>query len=309
MSAPVKLAAFVLGLAALFGVAVGVGSAVGPVGPLGAAAADDGHDDGPAAAGGHGAGSGAEPAVPAHLPKGLQVAQDGYALDLTADALPAGPATPASFRILGPDGAPVREYETTHDEDLHLIAVRRDLTGFQHVHPERAADGTWRTTVALRPGPWRLFADFTPAGTGRNLTLGADLAVAGDFAPQPLPPPSATAEVDGYAVTLEGDLVSGRETELTLTVTRDGRPVTDLQPYLAAYGHLVVLRDGDLAYLHVHPVGEPGDGATAPGPRISFATTAPSAGSYRLFLDFRHGDVVRTAAFTAVAGNPQGGHR
>ena len=55
----------------------------------------------------------------------------------------------------------------------------------------------------------------------------------------------------------------GQESELTLSVSRDGRPVTDLQPYLGAYGHLVVLRDGDLAYLHAHPVDE-ADGASAP---------------------------------------------
>ena len=81
---------------------------------------------------------------------------------------------------------------------------------------------------------------------------------------------------------------------------RDGRPVTDLQPYLEAYGHLVALRDGDLAYLHVHPLGSPGDGTTAPGPAITFAAAVPSEGAYRLFLDFRHGDEVRTAEFTAT---------
>jgi hypothetical protein len=76
--------------------------------------------------------------------------------------------------------------------------------------------------------------------------------------------------------------------------------VRDLQPYLAAYGHLVVLRDGDLAYLHVHPTGKPGDGTTRPGPDVHFMTTAPSAGTYRLFLDFRHGGFVRRAAFTVT---------
>ncbi len=79
--------------------------------------------------------------------------------------------------------------------------------------------------------------------------------------------------------------------------------MTDLQPYLAAYGHLVALRDGDLAYLHVHPAGEPGDGTTAPGPDITFYATAPSPGDYRLFLDFQHGDVVHTAEFTVRAGD------
>ena len=89
---------------------------------------------------------------------------------------------------------------------------------------------------------------------------------------------------------------------LTVSVSRDGRPVTDLQPYLGAYGHLVALREGDLAYLHVHPDGEPGDGRTAAGPEVAFHVEAPSDGAYRLFLDFRHGDEVRTAEFTMTAG-------
>ena len=93
----------------------------------------------------------------------------------------------------------------------------------------------------------------------------------------------------------------GEESELSFQVSTGGRPVTDLQPYLGAYGHLVVLRAGDLAYLHVHPAGEPGDGVTEPGPDVSFLSTAPSAGTYRLFLDFRHGDAVHTAAFTVEA--------
>jgi hypothetical protein len=185
---------------------------------------------------------------------------------------------------------------------MHLFAVRRDLTGFQHVHPDLAPDGTWSSPLELTPGSWRLFADFDPAGDDPALTLGTDVAVAGNHDPQPLPEPSTTAEVDGYTVTLDGQLVPGQESQLTLSVSRDGQPVTDLQPYLAAYGHLVALRDGDLAYLHVHPAGEPGDGVTQPGPDVTFYATAPSAGDYRLFLDFQHGDVVRTAEFTVRAG-------
>ncbi len=295
MTTPVRLALFVAALAAVFGLTVGAGSLVGPVGP--AVAEEPMTDHGAAVEEPHG--GGAAPA--AHTPKGLQTAQDGYALVLDRPALPAGAATELSFRVLDPEGRPLTAYESSHDEDLHLIAVRRDLTGFQHVHPALAADGTWRTPLALTPGEWRVFADFVPAG-GEGLTLGTDLSVAGDYSPEPLPGPSRTAEVDGYTVTVTGDLTAGEETELTLSVAKDGAPVTDLQPYLAAYGHLVVLRDGDLAYLHVHPTGEPGDGRTPPGPDVRFATTAPSAGTYRLFLDFRHGDVVRTAEFTAVVG-------
>ena len=129
----------------------------------------------------------------------------------------------------------------------------------------------------------------------------------GTYEPVPLPEPATIAQVvDGYEVTLAGDLMPGQASELTLTVSKDGAPVTDLQPYLAAYGHLVALRAGDLAYLHVHPAGEPGDGVTPAGPGITFYATAPSAGDYRLFLDFQHAGVVRTAEFTLHAGETPG---
>jgi hypothetical protein len=299
MNTPAKLGVYTLGLIAVFGAAVGVGNAVGPAGSTEAPHVSAAHAD----ADEHGRAPGVSTdSQSTELPGGLQISANGYTLEV-ADTLPAGEATPVSFRVLGPDGQPVTAYDTAHDEDLHLIAVRRDLTGYQHVHPDLAADGTWTAPLDLAAGDWRLFADFDPAGDDAALVLGADLGVAGTYTPQPLPEPSATAEVDGYTVSLDGELEPGRESELTLSVGRNGQPVTDLQPYLAAYGHLVALRDGDLAYLHVHPAGEPGDGTTAPGPDITFYATAPSAGDYRLFLDFQHGDVVRTAEFTVRAGD------
>jgi hypothetical protein len=94
---------------------------------------------------------------------------------------------------------------------------------------------------------------------------------------------------------------------LTARVTKDGEPVTDLQPYLGAYGHLVALRKGDLAYLHVHPDGHPGDGTTRPGPDVVFYADVPSEGTYRLYLDFRHQGMVRTAAFTLSATDDRAG--
>jgi hypothetical protein len=115
------------------------------------------------------------------------------------------------------------------------------------------------------------------------------------------------ANVDGYRVRLNGELLPGQPSTVTVTVTKDGREVNDLQPYLGAYGHLVALRDGDLAYLHVHPDGVPGDGRTAAGPAVTFHAEVPSRGTYRLFLDFRHEDTVRTAEFTvATTSTPQG---
>lgn len=327
MNTPMKLGLFAAGLVIAFGAAAGVGNAIGPIGSTGeiaqhgaghagadttdstaahgagsAASTESGSDEAAGgAAGDHAAHGSAAEAAAEEIPEGLMLSQHGYTLALAQVSLPAGEAVPFAFQVLGPDGSPVTSYEQTHDKDLHLIAVRRDMTDFQHVHPELAEDGTWKSSLDLTAGQWRVFADFAPTEHGQAMTLGVDLAVAGDYDPQPLPEPAAAAGVDGYTVTLDGELRAGRETELTLSVSRDGQPVTDLQPYLAAYGHLVALRDGDLAYLHVHPAGAPGDGTTEPGPDITFYATAPSRGDYRLFLDFQHEGVVRTAEFTAAA--------
>ncbi|GAA3246315.1 hypothetical protein GCM10010469_02150 [Streptomyces labedae] len=238
----------------------------------------------------HGAHGGAQPG-------GLSVSENGYTLELDSTILAAG-LQPVSFRVIGPDGQAVTEFVPEHEKELHFIAVRRDTAGFQHVHPVRDEKGTWSTELALEAGDWRFFADIHPAGHDGTMTLGIDAAVAGPYDPRPLPEATGMARVGEYTVALDGELLPGEASELTLTVSRNGRPVTDLQPYLAAYGHLVALRVGDLGYLHVHPEGEPGDGTTAPGPEIAFMAVAPSAGTYRLYLDFQHDDVVRTAEFT-----------
>jgi hypothetical protein len=293
---PLKLAAFALGLVVVFSAALGLGNIAGPSvaskATDSAAHAGTGHDN-------------AEESTGVDVPAGLQITQDGYRLQPLSTALATGAAQPFEFRIIGPDGAPVTRYTTSHDKDLHLIVVRRDLSGFQHVHPALNADGVWSIPLAVPvAGQYRVFADFQPAGHERGLTLGADVPAPGDYRPRALPAASRTATVDGYTVTLEGDLRPGSSSKLTLSVAKDGKPVTDLQPYLGAYGHLVALRDGDLAYLHVHPDGAPGDGRTAAGPQVTFYAEVPSDGSYRLYLDFQHAGKVRTAEFTAVAGTP-----
>jgi hypothetical protein len=131
------------------------------------------------------------------------------------------------------------------------------------------------------------------------------VAVAGDFEPADLRSDDRSASVETpegtYTVTLEGDTAPGAGTVLTTRVELDGEQVTDLEPYLGAFGHLVAIRAGDLGYLHVHP--EEGE----PGPAIDFATGFPTPGTYRLFLDFQHRGVVHTAAFTVESGGAPGG--
>ena len=99
------------------------------------------------------------------------------------------------------------------------------------------------------------------------MTLGIDLHVPGDVAsPSPLQR-TTTAMVDGYEVELDGDLVPGEDSEITVTVRLAGT-VVETEPYLGAAGHLVALRDGDLAYLHVHPLA-------ADGAPVRFADRRP----------------------------------
>lgn len=239
-------------------------------------------------------------ATQVNLPGGLASSQNGYTFEPVTTTLRAGMNEAFSFRIIGPDDRPVTEFDVAHEKRMHLIVVRRDTSGFQHIHPEQGAEGLWTVPLTLpEAGSYRAFADFAPAG-GDPAKLGVDLTVAGNFRPVGYAP-ARVSTVDGYEVRLGGDLVPGEASKVTLSVSKDGKPVTDLQPYLGAYGHLVALRQGDLAYLHVHPEGEPGDGKTAPGPEVVFYTEVPSIGDYRLFLDFQHGGKVRTAEFTVTA--------
>jgi hypothetical protein len=142
---------------------------------------------------------------------------------------------------------------------------------------------------------WRLYADFTTTGPdGRQVaaTLGGYLAVPGDYAPAPLPPPARETAVGEFTVTYEGSLQVGATTPLPLRVARAGQPVTHLDRYLGAHGHLVMLRAADLAYLHVHPEEQLAEAA------VKFWVAAPSPGRYRAYFDFSVDGVVRTAEFT-----------
>ena len=225
---------------------------------------------------------------------GLAVADGGLRLEVDRPELRRGREQTLSFRVVNYDGETVRDYDVTHEKRMHLIVARRDLTGFQHLHPVMAADGTWSTRVTLPDaGSYRLFADFSYGGEAT--TLASDLRVDGDADLQPLPAPRATAVSDGgYDVRLDSSGASaGEESELRFTITRDGRPV-DTEPYLGAGGHLVALREGDMAFLHVHPDDE--------GQAVGFAATFPTEGRYRLFLQFKHAGRVQTVAFTQEVG-------
>lgn len=294
MRTSTKVATFTAALAATFAGALGLGQAIGA--PVQAAGDHSIHSEGPAAAP-------AGAAAAESMPPGLQVSQSGYTLGDISAPPRAGEAGKLSFSILDGAGSPVKDFDELHEKKLHLIILRQDTSDFKHVHPELDGQGVWSMDWSWdSSGTYKVYADFQPSGLGRNITLARSADVAGDFAPVPLPAFSTTDDTDGYQVKLNGSLQVGKSAALTATLERGGVPVNNLDPYLGSYGHLVAIRTGDLAYLHVHPEGEPGDGKTEPGPDVTFFAEAPTAGTYRLFLDFKVEGTVRTAEFTVDVG-------
>jgi hypothetical protein len=236
---------------------------------------------------GHGGHAGAHGA-----PGGLSVSSGGYTLRAEPTVFEVGREEAFGVRIVDQAGREVRDLDEQHEQLMHLIVVRRDLTHYQHLHPSLDEGGRWSVALTLpEPGVYRAFADFSVHG--EPLTLGVDLAAPGDLRVEPLPSPANAVRIEGgYEVVLEAEApTAGTGSSLSCRIKRDGREVEDLEPYLGALGHLVALREGDLAYLHVHPTG----GA---GSQIEFHTEFPSEGRYRLFLQFAHAGVVRTATFT-----------
>jgi hypothetical protein len=228
---------------------------------------------------------------------GLSAAQSGFTLVPIATTITANTPSPFTFRITAPDGAPVTQFVPEQTKLLHLYLIRSDLTGFAHLHPTMAADGTWSTTLpAMAPGDWRAYTQFTahhPSDVTVSLVLSTTLTVPGEAPTAPMPPAGNPASVDGYTVTVSGQPVAGQHSPLTLDFSRGGQPVTDLQPYLDTYAHVTAIRAGDLAFAHLHPTN-PVNGDHG-GPTLSIESAFPASGEWRLFIEFQTSGTVHTA--------------
>jgi hypothetical protein len=239
---------------------------------------------------------------PMYTGTGLSATSSGFTLVPASGstALPAGKAVSISFRIEDAAGMPVTSFEDDQTKLMHLYVVRSDLSGFQHVHPSMTSDGTWSANLAaMSPGTYRAYASFitkNSSGTPIALVLSKQFTVSGTASTAALPTASTSTQVDGYTVTLAGDLMAGMEHTLTATITKNGQPVTDLQPYLDTYAHLTAFHQGDMAFAHLHPQGTVnGDHG---GPTLTFDAAMAASGNYRLFLQFQTGGVLHTAAIT-----------
>ncbi|MFF2890433.1 hypothetical protein [Paenibacillus sp. NPDC057967] len=198
----------------------------------------------------------------------------------------AGQAIGIDLQIADAEGEPLQKFEDNHERKLHLIIVSEDLGYFDHVHPEYAGNGLFRQYIVLPAGgKYKLFADFQPAGYAHT-TVSTTLHVSGEYTLERLIADqerikSTDKAVVELAIT---ELAAGQETELVFDFRhpKTGVPLTDLQPYLGAIGHVVIISEDLEQYLHVHPVNERGS-----GPEARFVTSFPDEGLYRIWGQFQ----------------------
>ncbi len=284
--------------------------------PLLLAGCGSGHGDHAAVAGDPGAASAAASAMDSSMPgmdhsnmtpaqmaamsdegDGRSASRESYTLGQVSTPKKAGSGELA-FTILGPKGKPHKEFVLELTKLMHVYVVREDLTAFQHLHPElNEATGRWTAPVSLKSaGPYRLVTEFdalTPDGDLQSRRLGTTFSVRGNYDKVPFEPSVGTGAVAGYDVAVSGDPVVGPNA-LQVTVRQGGQDVTALQPYLASWAHITGFRNGDLKVVHVHPEESPETDKATGGPTLSISPSFPTAGTYRLFVQFKVGDVVRT---------------
>jgi hypothetical protein len=164
---------------------------------------------------------------------GLAADASGFRFAAATSSLPGGQSVSFQFRILGIDGKPVTAFEPNQTKLMHFYLIRSDLTGFQHIHPSMSTEGTWTAPLApAQPGSYRAYTSFIATNTSGKavpLVLSQPVTVPGTATAIPLPAASATTQAEGYTLALTGDqLIAGRGHTLTVTMSKDGQPVTDL---------------------------------------------------------------------------------
>lgn len=233
---------------------------------------------------------------------------------------PKQPAT-YTFSIVDDQGTTLKSnnFATVHEKIMHVIIVRKDLQDFQHVHPEfNQTTGKFTLANLTFPsdGPYRIFADFTPTtsqigadGQPLPVTLNEDVTVGtlANYKAQPVVDSPLSKTFQSYQAQLTATptpIAAGRSTTLTFALNQNGKPVTNLEKYLGALGHSVVLREGDLEFLHTHALDE--DVANQTG-KVDFAVTFPTAAKYKVFSQFQHQGKILTTDFVLTAESPAAG--
>ena len=220
-----------------------------------------------------------------------------------------------NFVVTHPEtGARVRDFVLNHEKLFHLFIVSADMNEYQHIHPELDPDGSFTVETLLpRAGLYKLHSDFFPSG-GTLQVLHGELATSGYRAPRRGGVRAALTADTSFVKTIDGmkislgwggaELVPGAFVRLKyqLTDARTGEPVRDLEPYLGAWGHTLILDADQSDYLHSHPIETLPEGVERArlrgGPEVEFGAMFPEAGLYRIWTQFQRGGRVSTVSFT-----------
>jgi Cu+-exporting ATPase len=235
-------------------------------------------------------------------------------LDLPADVRPGQPTRLVATVVDSGTGEPIEDLTRSHEAWMHLIATREDLGTFAHVHPQPTGEPGQLAVEVTFPtaGRYIVNTEFRRQGEMGDVHQRQVITVAG-AAPEPvvLAAGPRSVVVDGVRVELAGEAAAGGRSDLAFTFTDDatGRPVDDLQPYLAAAGHVVVMRADGQTFAHEHAEVEDDRGrpvfalpGQTFGPELDVHAEFATAGTYQLWAQFRlaDGDVI-TVPFTIEA--------
>lgn len=206
------------------------------------------------------------------------------------------------------DGQTFHDLVVVHEHLLHLIITSTDLEFFDHIHPVRQADGSFTIDYQFpKPGNYLLFADVTPRGDRQQVFRIPVGSTRGEAALKPLP--ALAREIGQYHVELipqPRQLTAERDAQLVFRLTRQGQPVTDLEPYIGAMGHCVIISEDTKTYLHSHPeqLLAPPSAESRGGPDVAFHTYFPQPGRYKAWGQFKRSEEIIVADFVLEVGKP-----
>jgi hypothetical protein len=237
-----------------------------------------------------------------------------------------GESATLGFTISHPDTREVvRDFEVVHDQRYHLFVISQDMEYFQHLHPRELDNGTWTIDLTLpKAGYYKILSDFMPRG-GSSQFLARPLVTrdfSGDLVSQSahlVPDTVFTKTVGDLTATITSDpavpvAADYAHLKFHLTDSATGRPVADLQTYLGAFGHTLIMSEDMVDYVHSHPVDlrAPSEEGPRPvivprnvdpetlrgGPDVVFEGLMPRPGRYRAWTQFRRKDVIHTFVYT-----------
>ncbi len=212
----------------------------------------------------------------------------------------------------------LKDFDTVHEKQMHLIVVRKDRTNFQHVHPEFKKDnGTFTLDKFTFPadGEYRVFADFTPTNAQKDemgmklpATPYKDVKVgdADKYTPQAFDADKMISGTDGFMTEItfpysespsSATFWAKNENTFAVDIKKDDQPYKSLEKYLGALGHMVVLGP-NLEFVHAHALTE--DVAQQTG-LVYFKVSFPEAGRYKLYLQTQAADKVSTFDYAVTA--------